>query len=150
LNLLKKLLLVAGVVVGLLAIFFYASIAQALLENYYRLKELNSDEQNSELWGLLFTLVFTLPGLLVFVGSYVYAVRNKFWGVKLLWASTIANELVVLWFLRGLAFAFQNRVWIVWVIALEYLIVIFVLVLSFALAFIQRRQLTKPLQLPAR
>lgn len=143
-NFLKKSLLLGGVVVGLLAIFLYASIAQALVENYYHLKELNSSEQNSELWGLLFTLVFMLPGLLVSIGSYIYAVRNKFWGVKLLWVSSIANELLVLWFLKGLAFAFQNRAWIVLLIALEFLIVIVVLILSFALAFIQRRQLTKP------
>jgi len=139
---LKKSLLLGSISVGLLAVFVYASIAQALLENYYHLKELNSSEQQSELWGLLFAFVFLFPGLLVFVGAYIYAVRHKFWGVGLLWSSSIANELVVLWFLPGLAFAFQNRVWILLVIALEFFIVILVLIFSFVLTFIQRRQLT--------
>ena len=141
---LKKLLLLGGLTVGVLAIFTYVNIARSLIHNYYHLKELNfTEEQNSELWGLvIFIFTSLLPGLLVFAGSYIYAVRRKTWGVALLWVGCIANELLVLWFLKGLAFAFQNEKWIIPAIALEFLIIIPILILSFVLAFIQRRKLT--------
>ena len=45
---LKKLLLLGGLTVGVLAIFTYINIARSLIHNYYHLKELNFTEEIAE------------------------------------------------------------------------------------------------------
>ena len=135
----KKFLLLGGVLVGVLAIANCAMVTITLIRSCKQLPV----GRPCDLFELgMFMLVFLVPGLLVCLGSFVYFTRERFWGLGLHWVGGFVNELLVILFFVGLVIAFQDVPTIFQGVILEFLSIIPVLVLSFVLLWLQRRNPT--------
>jgi hypothetical protein len=118
----NEILIVAGAV-ALLSIVVYAYIAQLGISE-------------SGFWGSLPLVIFLLPGLLILLGTCAH-VAHRHWGIVMSCAFCIVNEIMIVFTFPGVAYVFQEpeKRSILRVIALDFILVILVLVLWVVLAF---------------
>ena len=126
---------VAGIGIAALAIFLYA---------YGEIMNWQNPDMQFNVTVELFFFMIAMPGVLIGIGAYVHAIKNRLWGHYLLNITAGVNNFLIVALLSGIVWFYPG-----WVVLL-FLIQFFLVLVAVAAAYFQHTQSNKRLQLTAR